>query len=223
MADEKNAFPFRGQVFHDLHQLIDFLRSQHGCRFVKNQNVIITVQHLQDFDPLLHSDRNIFDFRIKIYLEPIFFTQGFHLLAGCLSGQESAFGILCSQNDIVQHRKNIDQLEMLVNHAYIECGRIIGAADPDHLTVLADLPLFRLIQTKEDAHQRGFPGAVLPQKSVDFTFFQLKRNVIIGYDTGKFFRDMDHFYHIFRTPRLVILHMTASSCLFLFSELYQIP
>ena len=71
MSDKKNAFSFGCQTFHDLHQLCDLLNGQNCCRFVKDQDLIVTVQHLQDLSSLLHSYGDILNQSIRIYLEMI--------------------------------------------------------------------------------------------------------------------------------------------------------
>ena len=44
----------RRHQIHDLHQLFNLLRRQHGRGLIKDQNLILPVKHLQDFSTLLH-------------------------------------------------------------------------------------------------------------------------------------------------------------------------
>src|ERR1700722_8478797 len=44
-------------------------------------------------------------------------------------------------------------------------------------------------QPEENADQRGLPGAVLAEQSVDFAFFQVERNGVVGKNSRKSLRD----------------------------------
>ena len=82
---------------------------------------------------------------------------------------------------------------MLVHHADAQCIGIVGVLDRDHLAVLADLALFRLIEAEENRHQRGLAGAVFAQQGMNLTLAQLQGNVVIGDDTWELFGDVQHF------------------------------
>ena len=72
MRDKQNGLAFSGKIPHDFNQLINFLRSKNGGRFVKNQDFVIPIQHLENFHTLLHTDGNIFDQCIRIYPQTVF-------------------------------------------------------------------------------------------------------------------------------------------------------
>ena len=81
---------------------------------------------------------------------------------------------------------------MLVDHADAQFVGIVGVFDLDDLAVLLDLPFLRLIQTEEDAHQRGLAGAVFAKQGVYLAFPQLKCDVVICNDARKPLRDVEH-------------------------------
>ena len=86
---------------------------------------------------------------------------------------------------------------MLVHHADAQRVGVVGILDADDLAVFANLALFRLIQTKEHAHQRRFARTVLAQQRVDFALFQLQGDVVIGNDSRKLLGDVQHFNDVF--------------------------
>ena len=199
VGDEEDAFALGGEVFHDLHQLVDLLRGQHGGGLVEDEDLIVAVQHLQDLGALLHADGDVLHLRVQVDLQAVLFTQGLDLFAGLLLLQEAELGILCAEDDVIQHGEDLDQLEVLVHHADVECGRVIGVVDLDGLAVLADFTRFRLIQAEQNAHQRGFAGAVFTEQGVDLAFFQLQGDVVVCLDAGELLRDMKHLNHVLRS------------------------
>ena len=138
MGNKQNTFTFCCKVLHDHHKLIDLLGSKYRCRLIKDQDLIITIQHFQDFRSLLHTNCDIFDLRIRVNRKTIFscfilfqkaaFCCGFH-----------------TQHDIIQNRKTFYQFEMLVDHTNPQFIGIIRILDIHFLTVFSDLALFRLI------------------------------------------------------------------------------
>ena len=54
VGDEEDGFSFGGQILHDFHQLVDLLRRQYRCGFIKNKDFIVPIKHFQDLYPLLH-------------------------------------------------------------------------------------------------------------------------------------------------------------------------
>ena len=198
MGDEEDGLALSGQTLHDLHQLVNLLRSQHGCGLVKDEHLIVAIKHLEDLHALLHAHRDIFNFCVQIHFQAVALGQRQHLLTGLLLGQEAEFGVLRTQDDIVQHGKHIDQLKVLMHHTDMQGSRIVGVVDLHNLAVLADLALIRLIQTKQHAHQRRFACTVFTQQCMDLTPAQLERNIIICFDAREFLGNVEHFDHVLR-------------------------
>ena len=73
MTDKEDALALLGQVAHDLHQLIDLLRGQYGGRLIKDKDLIIAVQHLQNLYALLHTHGDILHFGVHVNGKPVFF------------------------------------------------------------------------------------------------------------------------------------------------------
>ncbi|MPN51681.1 hypothetical protein SDC9_199330 [bioreactor metagenome] len=71
VRDKENALSLPGKAAHDLHQLVDFLRREHGGGLVEDKDLIVPVKHFQDFHPLLHAHRNILDERVRVHPQAI--------------------------------------------------------------------------------------------------------------------------------------------------------
>jgi hypothetical protein len=54
--------------------------------------------------------------------------------------------------------------------------------------------LIRAVDARQDAHQRGFAGAVLAQQGVDLTDADVKIDVVVGDDAWKPLDDPSHLY-----------------------------
>ena len=173
VGDEENALALGGQILHDGHELLDFLRRQHGGGLVENQDFIVPVQHLEDFGPLLHTHGDILNDGVGVHGQAVLLRQGHNLFPGLGLLEETALGGLRAEDDVVQNAEAFHQLEVLVHHADAQGVGVVGVMDGDGLAVLADFALLRLVETEENAHQGGFAGAVFAQQCVNLTLFQL--------------------------------------------------
>ena len=173
VGDEQDALALGLEAAHDVHELVDFLRGQNRRRLVENQNFIVAVEHFQDLDTLLHADGDVADQRVRIDLQTVLFAQGHDLFAGLVLLQKAVLCVLNTQDDVVEHREALHQLEMLVHHADAQCVGIVRVVDLDLLSVFPYRTLLRLIQTEQHTHQGGFTGAVFAQQGVDLTLAQL--------------------------------------------------
>ena len=196
MGDEQDGLALLLEPAHDLHQLVDLLRGQHSGGFVKDQDLVVAVQHLQNLYALLHAHRDIADECVRVYPQTVLFAQRHHLFA-CLGLLQKAHLVgLHAQNDVVQHAEAFHQLEVLVHHADAQCVGIVGVADGNLLAVFQDLALFRLIQAEQHAHQCTFARAILAQKGVYLALAQLQGDIIVCLDTGEFLGNVEHLDHI---------------------------
>ena len=198
MRDEENGLAFLRQLLHDFHQLVDFLRRQNGSRLVKNQNLVVTIQHLEDFRPLLHADRDILHERIRIDLQPVTLAQLHDLLARLcfLQKAKRRHRRLNAENDVIQHRKDLDQLEVLMHHADAQRIGVVRVFNAYNLTIFANLALFRLIHAKEYAHQGRFARAVLAEQRMDFALPELQGDVIVGNNSRELLGNVQHLNNI---------------------------
>ena len=201
MGDEEDGLALCRQIAHDLQQLLNFLRGQHGGGLVKNQDFIVPVQHLQDFGTLLHTHGDILHQCIGVDLQAVLLGQSHNLFPCLVPLEEAVFGVLHTQNDVVQHREALHQLKVLVHHADAQGVGIIGVVDGDNFPILPDKALLRLIQAEQDAHQRGLTGAVFPQQGVDFTPAQLQGHIVVGDNSRESLGNVHHFNGVFRVAQ----------------------
>ena len=195
MGDKEDALAFLLEAAHDLHQFVDLLRGQDRRGLVKDQDLIVTVEHLEDLHALLHTDRDIADEGVRVDPQAVFFRKLHHPLAGGGLLQETCLAGFDAQHDVVEHREALDQFEMLVHHADAQVVGGVGVLDVDLLPVFLDNAMFRLIQTEQNAHQCGFARTVLPQQSMYFAAAQLQSHVIVCLDAGEFLGDVQHLDH----------------------------
>ena len=192
VGDEQDALALGLEAAHDLHQLVDLLRSQNRRRLVKNKDLVVAVEHFEDFDTLLHTDGDVADQRIRVDFQAVLLAELHDLFAGSVLLQETMAGILDTQNDIVKNGKTFDQLEMLVHHADAKRVGVVRVLDLDLFAIFLDNAFFRLIQTEQYAHQGRFTGTVFAQQRMDLAFAQLQRDIVVGLDTGELLCDVQH-------------------------------
>ena len=198
VGDEEDGLALLGEVLHDLHQLVDLLRRQHGRRLVENENLIVAVEHLQDLRALLHADGDVLDERVGVNLQAILLREGHDLLARLFLLQEAVPRRLHAHNDVVEHRETLHKLEVLVHHADAEGIGVVGVLDGNDLTVFLDDALLRLVHTEQDGHQGRFACAVFAQQRVDLSVPELQGNVVVGDDPREAFCNIQHLNSILR-------------------------
>ncbi len=145
----------------------------------------------------------------------VLFGESLDLLPGDASLEEAQLGVLGAEDDVVQHGEHVHQLKVLVHHADVQGGGVVGVVDFYFLAVFLDDALFRLIQAEQNAHQRGFTGAVLAQQGVDLALPELERDIVVGDNAGELFSNMEHFDDIIgfhRCPPSRVLHPVIIIC-----------
>ena len=126
-------------------------------------------------------------------MQTVLLGKSKHLFARFLLLQDAVLCRLDAHDNVIEHREAFDQLEVLVHHADAERVGIVRVPDLDHLTVLLDDALLRLVKTEQHAHQRGFACAVLAEQRVDLALFQLQCDIVIGDNTREPFCNVQHF------------------------------
>ena len=198
MGDEEDALAFCGKALHSGHQLVDLLRSENCGGLVENEDVVVAVKHLQNFNALLHTDGDVFDLGVKVNVKTVLLAYLLNLFAGFLFLQKAHPGGLCAKDDVIHYGEYIYQLEVLMDHSYSQCSRIIGIVDFNNFAVFADLAFFGLIESEQNTHKSGFAGAVFAQQGVDFASLELQSYVVIRSYSGEFLGDVKHLYYIRR-------------------------
>ena len=200
MRDEDNrlvaAFAPHGRLLDHLSQrvaqIIRFLRRQHGCGFVQDQDIGVAVEHLEDLDPLLFADTELPDIGVGIDGHLVACAQFKQFLCGALH-VEAKGRLLQPQDDVFGHGLRFHELEVLVHHAHAQPDGVVGGADGDLLAVQPDLACFGLIQAGQRVHQGGLAGAVFAQQRVDLAGSYLEVDRVVGQHAGELLRDAAHF------------------------------
>ena len=200
MGDKEDGLALGGERAHDLHQFVDLLRREHGRRLVKYKDLVVAVEHLEDLHALLHAHGYIFDQGVGVDAHPVFFAQCKNFFARGVLFEKAHVGVFRAEDDVVQYRKDFDQLKVLMHHADAQRRGVVGVVDSDLLPVFADNAALGLIEAEKDAHQRRFARAVFAQQGVYFALFELEGHVIVGLDPGKFLGDAQHLDHIIAHP-----------------------
>ena len=99
---------------------------------------------------------------------------------------------LVAEQDVLRHRQDRDEHEVLVDHADAAPDGVIRAVDLDGLAVEQDLALVRHGQAVEDVHERRLAGAVLAEQRVDLAGPHVERDAVVGDDAGIALRDPAH-------------------------------
>ena len=194
MGDYDDRFTFLRKRTHDIHELVNLLRSENGRRLVEYEYVGITVEHLENLDPLLHADCDIFYYHVRIDIQSVFLTEFLDPAASAFRiKKESSF---LTQNYVLSDCVVVNKLEVLVHHADAQVIGIIGRVYPYFLSPDLDDSPVCVVQTEEDAHQCGLSGTVLAKNRMNLAFPHLQRYVIVCHNSGEFLADADHFDYV---------------------------
>ena len=196
VGDEQDALALLGEAAHDFHQLLDLLGGEHGGGLVEDQHLVVAVEHLQYLHALLHAHGDVLDLRVEIHLQAVSLGKLLHLAPRLLLLEEAQLRVLRAEDDVVQHREHVDQFEVLVHHADVQRGGVVGIVDLNLFAVLLDDSGLGLIEAEEDAHQRRFSGAVLAEQGMDLALAQLQCDVVVRLDAGELLGDVKHFDYI---------------------------
>ena len=99
---------------------------------------------------------------------------------------------LVAEEDVLGHRQDRDEHEVLVHHADAAIDRVGWALDRDGLAVQQDLTLVRLGEAVEDVHQGRLAGPVLAEQRVDLARTYLQVDVVVGEHARIALRDAAH-------------------------------
>ena len=193
VGDDDEGLAIGLHVAHDGEQLVRLLRRQHGGRLIQDEDVGAAVQHLDDLDGLLLGNGHVVDLHVGVNVEAVLVADVLHLFAGVGKVQLA----LQAQDDVLRGREQIDQLEVLMDHADAESKRILGRCNGHGLVVDVDLPLVGEIDAGEHVHQSGLAAAVFTQQRQDLTLTQLHVDRVVGDNFSEPLGDVLHFDRAF--------------------------
>ena len=171
VGDKHDRGPGIGELTHDRHQLIRFLRGEHRGRLIENEDLRLARQGLDDLHALLGTHRQILNEGVGVQVEAETRRDLTHRLAGTLTTDDSGrTGRLEAQRDRLGDREDGDEHEVLVHHADARRDRVAGPLERHGLAVNEDLPLVRGVHPVQDVHERGLTRAILSQQGVNVPF-----------------------------------------------------
>ena len=189
VRDQNDGLPFGLQAFENAKQVIRLGGRQNACRLVQDQDVRLAVERLQDLDPLLVPHRQIFDPRVRVDAQLVVLGELGEELPRLAKRGFQPGALLGAQNDVLENREILDQLEVLEHHTDPGRDRRLAVGDLGFLAVDEDLAFVGLIEAVEDRHQRRFPRAILADNAVNRAGHDPDRDVFVGLNRPESFRD----------------------------------
>ena len=190
MRDDDDGLAVRLHSSKHVEQARDFLRSEHRRGLVQNQNIRAAVEHFDDFDRLLFGYGHIVNSLLRLDMEAVLFGDFRHLLVDLLQVVASLF--LQAEHDVLRSRKQVHQLEMLMNHADFQRVRVLGRADDYLPAVHKNLPLVGIVNSGEHIHQGRLAAAVFAQNGENFSLIHIQVHRIVRDDTAESLGNAPH-------------------------------
>ena len=177
MGDDDDGLSVVSHVADYRKKFFRFLRSKHGSRLIEYEYVGAAVQNLDYFKRLLLGNGHFIDLFVRVKLKAVFTA---YLCDPCGDSPEVEFAVLFkTENDVFRRRKNIYQLEMLIDHANAESKGVLGRTYGDRFTLYINLTLVGIIDARQHIHKRCLAAAVFAEQCEYFAFAYLKRGVVI--------------------------------------------
>ena len=180
VGDQDDGFAFVPQPAQDAKQVIGLGRGQNARGLVQDQDIGLTVKRLQDLDPLLVADRQLFDQGVRIDLQFVFLGQPLQLGPRTRERGAQHRPVLGAKDDVFQNGEILHQLEMLKHHADAGADRGLAVGDGDGLAADQDLAGIGAVKTIKDRHQRRFSGAILADNAVDGAARHRQIDALVG-------------------------------------------
>ena len=99
-------------------------------------------------------------------------------------------GGLVAEHDVLGDGEHRDQHEVLVHHPDAGRDRVTGTGEVLDDVVELDLALVGLVEAVQDVHQRGLPGAVLSEETVDLAGLDRQRDPVVRYQCSEALGDV---------------------------------
>ena len=192
MGDDDYRLAGVAHIAQNGEKLVRLLRSQNGSGLVEDENIRAAVEHLYDLDRLLLGYAHLVYLHVGVHVEAILVADLPDLCRRRLQVEPSL--ALEAEDDILGRGEHVDELEVLVYHAYSQIERILGRADDNLFPVNGDLPLVGEVYAGEHIHKRGLAGAVFAQQSQYLASVYIQPYLIVGKHRAEGLGDIAHFY-----------------------------
>ena len=185
VRDDDDRLAVGLHVAHDGKELVRFLRGENGGRLIEDENVRAAVENFYDLNGLLFGDGHIINFLGRVDLKAVTIADLLHAEVDLLHAQ--LLPVVETQHNVFRCGEDVDQLEVLVDHANVIAEGVLRGGDHGVLTVDVDLPLVGEVNAAEHIHQRCFSAAVFAQQREDFAALQRQRNVVVSHNGAEAF------------------------------------
>ncbi|CAB4815913.1 unannotated protein [freshwater metagenome] len=159
VRDEHHRTAGAGHRTKGREQRLGLLRSEHCGGLIEDQHGGLTLECLQDLDPLLFADGQLPHLRRWV-------DRQAELLAECadaLLGLLAAEGPFLAEHDVLGDGERGHQMKVLVHHSDPARDRVAWRRQLHPPTGDVDRSRIRVVQTTQDIGQCGFPRTVLPE------------------------------------------------------------
>src|SRR6188768_1254337 len=129
MRDDDDCFSLLTHRAKNTEELLDFLRREHGCGLIKNQDARATIERFEYLDSLLLADRQIFHFSRRIDREPKVVREPANLLFSFREIDPGRTSGLGPKDDVLEHGHRGNEHEMLMHHSESDRDRVVRRAD----------------------------------------------------------------------------------------------
>ena len=189
VRDEHDADALIRQPTQHIEQMVGLLRGEHRGRLVSDQHPGIAVQRLENLDPLLRANGQVFHSGVRVDMEPEPVRQIQHPAARLCDIDHPELARLSAEHDVAHDAHRRHQLEVLVHHADAAGDGVVRARQLDHLVGNHDLARIGPVQTEQHIDERALAGAVLAEQRQDPAGPQLDRDVVVRHDRAEALRD----------------------------------
>ena len=133
----------------------------------------------------MHADTDVLDQRVWIDFKAIVIGQRQKAFAGLGQRWFQQPPVFGTQNNVFEHRKILDQLEMLEHHPDACGNRGLAVRDICLFATDENLAFISFVKAVEDAHQRGLARAVFTNDPMDRAGHNTNGNVFVGLHRAK--------------------------------------
>ena len=189
VRDDDDGLAVVAHAAQDGEELVRLLRGEHGGRLVEDEDIRAAVERLDDLDRLLLGHGHVIDLLIRVELEAV-------ALADAADARGRGLEIelfIEAERDVLSGGEDVDQLEVLVDHADAVTVGIARGADDDLLAVDEDLSLVGEVNAREHVHERGLAAAVFAEQRKDLAPVNIQPDAVIGDDCAEALGDVAHF------------------------------
>src|ERR1700730_11586637 len=140
VADEDDRAAVFREVSQKYEDLLSLTRSEHCGGLIKDQDLRIAVEHLEDLDPLLLPHRQGFDLGVRVELKPELPSKVSDVTARLpLVEKDRIRHGLRPEDDVLGHGQDRDEHEVLVHHLDAASYRVGRPGDANRRPVDKDL------------------------------------------------------------------------------------